>query len=417
MTAASEAEFKDFWRECTHCGLFCRLGPRHPGEVAECPRCGTALWRMRRSHMNFPLACAMAGLLFYIFALMAPFLEIETYGRAAFARLETGPIRLTEGGWELLGTLVFIVTLIMPGVKLGIAIITLLGLETGLPRRLLKSLFRWYESISPWAMMDVYLLGFLVAYTRLTPMFNVHLDTALYALIGLMLSMAATDASLDQELVWRRLGHEDLPAERGEAQPIGCMVCGLVNHRPPGSPCLRCETILEPRKPASVARAWAYTIAAACLYVPANLYPIMNLTSMAKTQPYTIFTGIVELVKNGLWPVALLVFFASITIPLLKLVGMAYILVTCQRGSAQLTRGRTLAYKIINVIGRWSMIDIFMISILVALVHFGQIANVTADTGAVCFASVVILTIFAVDAFDPRLIWDNAGNAKEDHKA
>ena len=363
---------------------------------------------MRRTHFNFPFACGLAALLFYLFALVAPFLEIQMYGRFSLARIETGPVQLLAHGWELVGALVFCVTLLVPAVKLGILLLTLGG-ATWMPARPLKLLFRWYVPLSPWAMIDVYLLGFLVAYTRLTGMAEVHLDTALYALTGFMLAMAAADGSLDIEAVWRMLDERDHrpkpPATEG-AMPIGCDTCGLVNEAEPGTPCLRCHATLTPRKPASISRATALVLAGALLYIPANLFPFMVITKLARTQGYTIIDGIVELAQSGLWPLALLVFFASIAIPLLKLLTMLYVLLTTHAGSTEHLEGRTRAFRVIDFIGRWSMIDVFMVSILVALVRFGQFVNVQADLGAVCFAAVVVLTIFAVNAFDPRLMWD-----------
>ncbi len=413
------------WRECPQCGLISALPRMRPELAAECPRCGHTLWRMRRAPFRFPIACGLAAVLFYIFALVAPFLEISAYGRFQLANIETGPVQLLIQNFQLVAMLVLAVTVIFPGVKLGLMLVTLVGLETKLlPVRLLKALFRLYQPISPWAMVDVYLLGFLVAYTRLAAMAQVHLDTALYSLIGLMLSMAAADAALDTEAVWRALdraetGVNTQPATAvalvapaapaapvSEAMVIGCHSCGLVNVAEPGTGCQRCRAVLRSRKTNSIAGSWAFVLAAVFLYIPANIYPVMWITQLAKTQSFTILGGIVELVDYGLWPLAALVFFASITIPLLKLVTLAYMLVTTQTGSADHLIGRTRAFRMIDFIGRWSMIDVFMISILVALVRFGQFANVRADVGAACFAGVVVLTMFAVEAFDPRLMWD-----------
>lgn len=393
-------------RECPDCGLFSNLPPRQPGLMADCPRCGYVLWRMRSVKSAFPLACALAGLIFYLVTLLAPFIEITTFGQFSMAWLTTGPFRLSAAGWELVGSLVFLVTLVMPGFKLGIAIITLLGIELNLPKAQLRALFRWYMPVSPWAMIDVYLLGFLVAYTRLAGMFSVHLDTALYALIGMMLSMAAMDGSLDHETIWRTLDEPYAPSSIDPTHTVSCHACGLLNNEIATPFCRRCHSKLHFRKPHSFSRCGAYTIAAICLYIPANIYPFMTLTSFGQTDSYTILGGIAELAQAGLWPLALLVFFASITIPLLKLLGLAFMMISTQRGSRNLLQERTVAYRVIEFIGRWSMIDVFMVSILVALVHFGQLANVAADTGMVCFAAVVVLTIFAVDVFDPRLMWD-----------
>jgi paraquat-inducible protein A len=398
-----------------------------PGLVAECPRCGKTLWKMLRSPFSFPIACGISGVLFYLFALVAPFLEISAYGRFQLARLETGPDNLIAQGYGMLGLLVLCVTAIFPGVKLGIMLITLLGLETrAVPARLMVFLFRWYARITPWSMIDVYLLGFLVAYTRLIAIAHVDLDTSLYALIGLMVSMAASDGAIDHEAVWRALEkaeetsderylrrHPRAPrgataAEVEQAHPavMGCHTCHLVNHADPGDRCRRCHAVLYARKADSVSRTWALVAAAICLYVPANVYPVMTITQLAKTQDFTIFGGIQELVAYGLWPLAALVFLASITIPLAKLATLGFLLIQTQRRRDTHLVGRSRAFRIIDFIGRWSMIDIFMISILVALVRFDQFAQINAQTGAPCFAAVVVLTMFAVITFDPRLMWD-----------
>lgn len=407
------------WRECPRCGLFSVLPEMRPGLVADCPRCHYTLWSMRHVPFEFPLACGLAALMFYIFALLAPFLEISVYGRFQLAYLDTGPWRLSQQNFTTVGLLVLAVTIIFPGIKLGIMLVTLVGLRTrAVPPRLLKRIFRFHETVTPWAMVDVYLLGFLVAYTRLAAIASVHLDNALYLLIGLMVSMAAADAALDKEAVWRALHEADhssapqnplpQPGAHQDLTCIGCHACGMVNQAQPGARCRRCHEILHHRKPYSISRSWALMIAAAFLYMPANLYPVMLITQLANSHPFTIMGGIIELGDYGLWPLALLVFFASIFIPLAKLLSLAYMLILTQTGSDSRLIGRTQAFKIVEFIGRWSMIDVFMISILVALVHFGQIAYVRAELGAACFAAVVVLTMFAVSAFDPRLMWDAA---------
>lgn len=150
-------------------------------------------------------------------------------------------------------------------------------------------------------------------------------------------------------------------------------------------------------------------IAATILYIPANLYPVMTVISMGRGAPDTILSGVVELVQADMLPLALLVFFASITVPVLKLVGLTILLVTTQRRSRARLRDRTVLYRIVEAIGRWSMIDVFMLSILVGLVRLGNLATIEPGLGAISFASVVILTMIAAESFDPRLMWDAAG--------
>ena len=148
-------------------------------------------------------------------------------------------------------------------------------------------------------------------------------------------------------------------------------------------------------------------ITAALLYLPANLLPIMTVSTFGSGSPDTIMSGVVTLAKHGMLPIAAVVFVASILVPTFKLVGIAMLLLSVQRRQRLSARQRILVFRFIEWIGRWSMLDIFVIAILVAIVNFGSLARVDAGLGAVAFASVVILTMLAAVTFDPRLIWDS----------
>jgi paraquat-inducible protein A len=173
--------------------------------------------------------------------------------------------------------------------------------------------------------------------------------------------------------------------------------------------CARCGGALHLRKPHSLQRTWALVIAAAICYVPANLLPVMRVTSLGKVQADTIMSGVIYFLVHGMWPLALIVFVASVFVPLLKLVILVFLLVSVQRGSSWRPAERTRLYRITELIGRWSMVDIYAITILVALVRLGNLATIEAETGAVFFGAVVVLTMLAAESFDPRLIWDRSG--------
>jgi paraquat-inducible protein A len=267
-----------------------------------------------------------------------------------------------------------------------------------------------------WTMVEVYMLGFLVAYTRMQAMAHVILGPAVYGMIGLMLSLVMADAVLDSEAVWERIPshHKRSIPKKRNAPLLGCDTCHLVSYDSPGrktAHCPRCGEILQKRKPASLTRTWALSLAALVLYLPSNIYPIMTVTRLGKAESYTIIGGMMELAHAGLVPLAVLVFCASIVIPIFKLLSLAFLLLSIQRGSRWQLHNRTRLYRVINFIGRWSMVDVFMVSILVALVHFGLLADVVAEAGALYFASVVILTMMAVHCFDSRLMWDAAHEA------
>lgn len=178
--------------------------------------------------------------------------------------------------------------------------------------------------------------------------------------------------------------------------------------------CTRCGAQVHARRPNSLTRTWALLITAAIIYIPANVLPIMTVSSLGQGEPSTIMSGVIELVQHGMIPIASVVFIASILVPTFKLVGIALLLFSVQRRQPLSARQRIWMYRFIEFIGRWSMLDIFVIAILVAVVNFGRIASVEANLGAVAFASVVILTMLAAVTFDPRLIWDNT-ESDDDH--
>jgi len=191
-----------------------------------------------------------------------------------------------------------------------------------------------------------------------------------------------------------------------------CHDCGLLTRLPAhgahGVVCPRCGADVHERKPQSLERTWAWLIAAVICYLPANLLPIMKITSLGRAQADTIMSGVVYLLLHGMWPLAVVVFTASVFVPLLKLAILLTLLISVHRGSSWRPVDRTRLYRITEAIGRWSMVDIFVVTILVALVRLGNLATVEAQTGAVFFGAVVVLTMLAAESFDPRLIWDRS---------
>jgi paraquat-inducible protein A len=170
--------------------------------------------------------------------------------------------------------------------------------------------------------------------------------------------------------------------------------------------CPRCGAPLHARKPRSLERTWAFLIAAAVCYLPANLFPIMTVRTLGKAESDTIMGGILYLLTHGMWPLALVVFTASFCVPLLKLVSLTGLLVSVHRRSSWRPADRTRLYRITVAVGRWSMVDVFVVTILVALVHLGALASIEAELGAIFFGAVVVITMLAAESFDPRLIWD-----------
>jgi paraquat-inducible protein A len=188
---------------------------------------------------------------------------------------------------------------------------------------------------------------------------------------------------------------------------LRCHDCGcLVRQAREPQYCPRCRSLLHARLPHSLQRTAALLLSGYLLYIPANIFPIMTVTKFNIGEPHTIAGGIIELFNSHMVPIALLVLIASIIVPLLKLLGLSLLLLCVHFRWQVHARLWTTMYRIITFVGRWSMLDIFMISILVALVDLGSVAQIIAGPAATAFAAVVILTMFAANNFDPRLLWD-----------
>lgn len=193
-----------------------------------------------------------------------------------------------------------------------------------------------------------------------------------------------------------------------------CENCSQLARLPEAEQAMACPTCgasLESRIPGSLTRTWALVLTGFILYLPANIYPVMTFEMLGSGQPDTIMSGVVQLFQSDMWAIALLVLCASIVVPLAKLIGLTYLLLSVRRARRDRTPDRTRLFRVIELIGRWSMLDVFLVSILIAVVDLGQIASITPDIGAVFFASVVVVTMFAAKTFDPRVLWDRADNA------
>jgi paraquat-inducible protein A len=188
-----------------------------------------------------------------------------------------------------------------------------------------------------------------------------------------------------------------------------CHSCRLLSRAVPGAQaqtCPRCGAALHVRKPDSIARTWAFLIASVILYIPANVLPIMDTGSLFGSQKDTILSGVVYLWHSGSWELAALVFIASIVVPLAKIMVLVFLLFSVQLRSRWQPQQRTRLYRLVELAGRWSMLDIYVITILVALVQLKALATISAGPAAVAFGAVVVLTMLAAMSFDPRLIWD-----------
>jgi len=193
---------------------------------------------------------------------------------------------------------------------------------------------------------------------------------------------------------------------------LPCGQCGLLCLAGAGAgdalACPRCGAALHARKPDSLARTWAFLIAAMVLYVPANMLTVMRTDSLFGAEDHTILGGVVELWNDGSWDLAAIVFIASIVVPILEMLVLAVLALTAQRRSHWRRHQRARLYRMLDAVGHWSMLDVYVVALLVGLVRFRGIAEVLPGPGIAAFGAVVVLTLWSSMSLDPRLIWDGS---------
>jgi len=400
---------------CHECDLLQRAPSIEKGAVC-CARCGAVLFKTSPGSLERTLAYTLAAISLFILANSFPIVRIEAAGNRVATTLLHAARTLWDQGQPETGLLVFVTTFLVPAAELAAVTYLLLPLQRGVLLPGARQVLAFLDHVRPWSMIEVFMLGVLVSLVKLASLAHLVLGVALWAFCGLVVAMPAIASSLDTHDLWRRImappspeAMGPLPSTAAEAGLLVCHTCDMVSRPAPGEAhpsCPRCGAALHVRKQNSVARTWALVIASAILYIPANVLPIMDSHSMFGSQRDTILSGVVYLWKHGDPPLAFLVFFASITVPVLKLFALVVLLVSVQRHSTWQPMQRTKLYRLVEFVGRWSMLDIYVVTLMAALVQLSSLASITGGPGAVAFGAVVVLTMFAALSFDPRLIWD-----------
>jgi paraquat-inducible protein A len=424
-------------RECHGCGLVQVIPALAAEAAADCQRCGTVLRRTRANPMAHSLALTCAALVLFVILWTTMLMRVSASGIVHESDLLAGPVELVRRGLWPVGLVVGFTTAFAPLSKFLAMAYVLIGLRMDRPPPFIRGAFLFARKMSIWAMLDVMLLGVFVAYTKLGDLVHIEVGPAVYALGLLTIITLWADTALDPDAVWeeierRGLTHRPVPQPQAlisqQHRAIGCEACGLASvplasvplaaHGDDHADCPRCGSALHRRKPASIARTWAFLIAGAIFYIPANYFPVLTVVQLGAGEPSTILGGVQELIAAQLYPLAILVLAASVLVPVLKLAGLVALLLAALASSPGRhqtagLRQRTAIYFIVAWIGRWSMVDIFMESLLGALVQFGGLVTIDPGIGALAFCAVVILTMLSAESFDPRLMWDAAAQPRQ----
>jgi paraquat-inducible protein A len=374
-----------------------------------CFRCGGVLVQRRHRDLDFFLAVTLGLAVLFFLAASQTFLTIDVHGTSQDCTMYSGVLALADAGFIGLAGLVGFTLFGAPCARIIGLLYVLVPLRAGRLAPRTAEVFRWVQKLGPWAMLDVLVLAVIVAAVKLGELASIELGPGMAAFLGLVVLWTVSRDRLDPTWVFEAVAPTVSGVGPGRT---ACEVCGQGVALDGGDvqKCSRCGGRVHARKPDSLARTTALVAGAALLYVPANFYPILNFETLGVSGPQTILSSVGILFASGMWPIASILFFASILVPLFKLVGLSTLIAVVRRGSGRPVEA-TRMFRLIDYIGRWSMIDVLVLALLVSLVQMGSVATITPGIGATCFGAVVVLTILGAQSFDPRLIWDTRRKA------
>ena len=370
---------------CHQCGAVYSRPELGPDQWAQCVRCHSVLESYGAFTPAAWLAIILTTAISLGFANAYPVLTLYLQGQGQTATFFDAVSVVWREGYPEVAVITLAAGFVLPVVHLCLLVWVLLPLAFGKLPIFFEATINIIDRLKPWCMVPVFLLGILVAAVKLAGL------ASLVVGIGLFATACATIfiTSLG------RLGERRL---RLMALDLGVPA--------------QLPAIPRPPSPSQISRVWALVLAAAIMYVPANLLPIMQITSVGGTSGHTIVGGVIELYQMGSWEIALVVFVASVLVPVFKLVALSVLVAMTQIGAARGLQRRTQVYRLVEFIGQWSMLDVFVVLLLSALGQFGALLSIEPGSGAIAFGAVVILTMLAALSFDPRLAWRRAGHRR-----
>jgi paraquat-inducible protein A len=429
----------DSYIACTECDLLVeKIGIAH-GYRAQCPRCGHVLYRPVAACIDRMLALGVSCLLLFLPAVLMPIFHLSLLGDSRTVSVLSGVNMFHHSGYWAVAFGVLLFGILIPLFKIAALLYISICLKTKYPAPILTAVFHRYHYFRGWSMLEVFALGSMVSAIKLQDIGELEPGVGLYCFAGLLVMSILQFRFLDTSLIWQLIEknkcgdeaaksfneHRYLPIKKlsmvgqtaRQAGLLQCRICHKLIKAIRNEPlaCPRCHEKNYSRIPNSLAQTWALLISSVILYIPANVLPVMTVSKIGSSKTDTIMSGILNLMDSGMLLIAIIVFVASIMVPLLKMLVLFILLLSVHFKWQLLALQRARLYRLTEYVGRWSMLDIFVIAILVALVTFGNLITIDTGPAATAFAGVVVLTMFAALRFDPRLIWDDIEKDETDN--
>lgn len=393
--------------KCTSCDLLLHEIPLAPEYKACCPQCGSPVIKRKSFSLSGEWALSLAALALFFPAQYSTLITINLLGLNLNTSVISGSLDLMSS-YPFVASLVLFCTTFTPLFYL----LCILACNLALHFRHPKALFISTSVIKisqHWVMIDVFLVSLAVACFKVQELAAITLGPALISILMLQLLLALLLSRVSPQRYWEEYSPAKNFPSNFDAQAMAllltCRQCGLTQEKGT-SHCIRCSAKLEPRVFQSIQKTWACLLAAVIFIFPANLYSISILISNGKRFEDTIFSGVAALIKQGMYGIAIIIFTASIIVPVAKIISLGYILICIHLNIKTGKKERMRLYRFVQWIGKWSMMDLCVISIMVSLIDRGNLLDFTPGPGAIAFGLVVVFTMISAESLDSRLIWD-----------
>lgn len=400
----------DDYMLCPQCDLLVNLPVLSYGQKAVCPRCKTVLTSHQTESCKRLVGYAFSALFMLLLANVFPFVNMRVAGITNEISLSKIPEVMVAEDYASVATLFMLFVQLVPAFCM--ITVILLCLHSSLPLPLKKVMGKILFQLKNWGMAEIFLAGVLVSFVKLMAYGDIGIGTSFIPFVLFCVLQLLVFQRLDRRWLWNEIAPPpDLPAVpqsgvSGLSQGLrACLCCTAI--LPAGQlVCPRCHSHGQARRKHSLQWTIALLITSIMLYIPSNLMPIMITESLGNRMGSTIMSGVILLWSTGSYPVAMVIFVASIMVPSLKMLALGWLCWSANGKGKQDRERLHVVYEVVEFVGRWSMIDVFVIAVLSAMVRIGRLMSIYPAIAAVLFASVVILTMFAAMTFDPRLLWD-----------
>ena len=407
---------------CPDCDLLLHKAEAPAGHSVVCPRCERTISRSTTTPIRKVLALSITGLLLYLPSMLLPLMTFSSLGFSSSANILQSTLNFYRNDYYFVSLMVLLSAVIFPFILLSTIFFIAWKLQQQKYPAILKPLFRLHLHLEEWAMVEVYLLGILVTVIKMSNSSDIDYHSGILCFSCLVLVTLAISTIVDRDFFWQLIENkgrvekvhssldDQFPESAQTAADHNLILCHTCHKLSPssldGSGCPRCGAILHQRKPQSIARTWALVMTSAIFLAPANLMPIMEVDFLGIPDRSTIIDGIIHFFQNGSYFIGLVIFTASILVPIFKITGLVILLSAGRPCTPQMLVQKTRLFRFITFVGRWSMLDIFVIGLLTVLVDYGFFTSIHTAPAATYFCLVVAGTMMAAMAFDPRIIWD-----------